>query len=159
MLAIWILFSTAAFASYEADRDPPVPEAKKQYRLTLRTPGQKCSDWRKVTPDLPKDDMLVSSSKRDDGDKGCRFLWIVNPAAPPGPVKFELEPFGTKPKETYELAAPAGYQRPKEETPKSLPNIPGVANENGTGPAMVAPQGKLKLDGMGIDDVKPPAGK
>jgi hypothetical protein len=149
-LPITVIISLHAHAAaFEAEREPPSPELKKQYRLVLRTSGHPCSDWRKVTPTLGKDDLLVSSSRRDEEGKGCRFLWIVTPAEPVGTTQFELERFGGKTKETFELAAPTGFQAPK---PAASPSpftlgIPGIANENGTGPADPGTHGKVNLPG------------
>ena len=95
--------------AFEAERDPAAPTAKSQYRLILQTPGHNCSDWQKVTPLLPKEDLIVSSLNRDMEGKGCRFIWVIAPATQPGATLFELQRAGT-PKETFELAAPNAFQ-------------------------------------------------
>lgn len=157
---VLLLPLAAGAQSFQAERDPPSPELKKQYRLILRTPGHICSDWRKVTPSVGKDDLIVSATKRDDEDKGCRFLWVITPAEPVGPTKFELEAFGGTATETFELAAPGTYQPPKppEPNPATL-SIEGIANENGTGPADVIHRGQLKLPGsLNLDGTKPQTG-
>jgi hypothetical protein len=154
LLFLSLLLTNPAHASYQAERDPPVPEVKKQYRLILHTPERKCADWRKATPQLGKNDMIVSATKKDEEGGGCRFLWIVTPTEPVGPTHFELEPFGAK-NETFDFAAPAGYQAPRSDTavnPVTM-SIPGVANENGNGPANQPIKGHVGIPGIGIDSV------
>jgi hypothetical protein len=130
----------AAAPNYIAERDPPRPEAQKQYRLWLRTPGRPCNTWRKITPIIPREDMLLSDSKRDETGKepGCKFTFVIKPATEPGDMKFEMEG-ATGPKEFFEVP---GGGKPK---PQSF--MGGIANENGTGMASGPVRGKLKLGG------------
>jgi len=82
-----------AAPNYLAERDPPRPEAKKQYRLWLRTPDRACNTWRKVSALIPREDLLLSETRRDETGKtpGCKFLWVITPAAVPGDMKFTLQ--------------------------------------------------------------------
>lgn len=146
MLSLWLAAQAHAVPNYVAERDPPAPEAKKQYRLILRTPDRACDTWHKVEPELPREDLLVSSTKKDEEGKGCRFLWVITPAQTPGPVIFLLDAI-RGPKETFELPAPPNYQPPKAPDITNSPflHVPGIADENGTGPAMQAPKGKVNL--------------
>lgn len=113
MLAL-IFFPLLAFAApnYIAERDPLHPPAGKQYRMWLLTPGRACDAWRSVKPVLPKEAMLLSESKRDQTGKqpGCKFLWVITPAAAPGDMKFELESF-TGRKEAFESPVPAAASK------------------------------------------------
>ena len=151
---------TWAVPDYQAERDPPAPEAKKQFRLILRTPSRPCRSWHKVEPVLTKDDMLVSSGKKDEEGKGCRFLWVITPFETPGATQFVLEGF-TGAKESFELPAPANYQPPKPSDNSHSPfmNVPGIADENGTGPANAVIKGKVSLPaGMGVSGTGPNPG-
>lgn len=145
-----LLFPLTIFAlqDYLAERDPPAPEAKKQYRLFLRTPARDCAGWRKVSPVLDKRDMVISESKRDEGGKtpGCRFLWVIHPEEAPGATRFEMETM-TGGRESFELPSPAGY-RAREAAPAASSasrGMLGVANENGSGPATVPVRGRVSL--------------
>lgn len=93
MLAFFLPALAFAVPNFEATRDPLRPEAGKQYRVWLKTPGRGCDTWRKVKLLLPKEDMQLSESKRDEAGKesGCKFLWVANSAKAPGDMKFELE--------------------------------------------------------------------
>jgi hypothetical protein len=114
LLALFYSFAFAASPpnypapNYTAERDPARPVPGKQYRLWLRTPGVACADWRKVKVVLPKEDHLLSESKRDETGKasGCKFLWVISPSAPPGAMKFELDKL-TGRKEWFEVPAPS----------------------------------------------------
>ncbi|MGZ3653706.1 MAG: hypothetical protein ACXVB9_19970 [Bdellovibrionota bacterium] len=145
LFAILLAQYALAAPNYVAERDPATPEAKKQFRLILRTPDRACDTWHKVEPKLDKADMLISSTKRDE-PKGCRFVWVITPDQNPGPVRFELEGH-TGPKESFEIPAPPNYQPPKVEDNSNSPfmHVPGIADENGTGPAMNAPKGHLTI--------------
>jgi hypothetical protein len=106
----FLLFAPALAAgpqNYTAERDPPRPEPGKQYRQWLRTPGLACNAWRKVKVVLPKEDLLLSESKRDETgkDPGCKFLWVISSKAVPGDMKFELDRL-TGRKEWFEVPAP-----------------------------------------------------
>jgi hypothetical protein len=145
LLALILAQFAAAAPNYIAERDPAAPEAKKQFRLILRTPDRACDSWHKVEPQLDKADLLISSTKRDE-PKGCRFVWVISPAQTPGSVRFEMEGH-TGPKEYFEIPAPPNYQPPKAEDNSNSPfmHVPGIADENGTGPAMTAPKGHLTI--------------
>lgn len=154
MLALLLAtFSSAlvwAVPNYTAERDPPRPEPSKQYRMWLRTPDRSCASWRKVTAVLPKEDMLVSESKRDETGKnpGCKFLWVITPASAPGDLKFELEGL-TGSKESFEV--------PMAGSPASSGKVlnGGIANENGTGMASGPVKGSLRLPGVGVENKGP----
>ena len=157
MLIVILALSAAALAvpNYVALRDPPAPEAKKQYRLILRTPDRSCDTWHKVEPQLPKEDLVVSSNKKDEEGKGCRFLWVITPAETPGPVTFALEGLRGA-KENFELPAPPNYQPPKPVDTSHSPflHVPGVADENGMVPTTQDTKGKV-----GLPNVNPGTGK
>lgn len=123
-----------------------------QYRLWLRTPGRSCASWRKAKALVPKEDMVISESKRDESGKnpGCKFLWVITPSAAPGDLKFELEGI-TGGKENFEV--PGGGGAPAE-AQKKLPGGSGIANENGTGMATGPVKGSLRLPGIGVDPNK-----
>lgn len=145
-------FATVALTApnYIAERDPPQPEPLKQYRLWLTTPGRTCNTWRKITPVIPKEDMLLSESKRDLTGKepACKFTFVIKPATPPGDMKFEMEG-ATGPKEFFEV--PGGGK------PKSQSYMGGIANENGTGMASGNVRGKLKLGAQPAEAPPDPA--
>ena len=136
-----------AFAApnYIAERDPALPEPGKQYRLWLRTPGKACSQWRKVKPVVPKEDMLLSEGKRDETGKepGCKFTFVLQPATPPGAMKFELEP-SVGAREYFEVPAGSAAQAAPSSASASS-GLSGIANESGTGMAPAAPKGRLKM--------------
>jgi hypothetical protein len=148
MLIFSLLLSAAALAvpNYVAERDPPAPEARKQYRLILRTPDRACDTWHKVEPQLPKEDLIVNSTKKDEAGKGCRFLWVITPAETPGPVTFSLDSLRGG-KENFELPAPANYTPPKPVDNSHSPfmHVPGVADENGNVPTSQDIKGKVIL--------------
>jgi|GEM_PF-4123725 len=150
LLATLVPSLTWAAPNYTAERDPARPEAGKQYRLWLRTPGRTCDTWRKVKALVPKEDMVVSESKRDESGKssGCRFLWVISPSTAPGDLKFELEGI-TGAKENFEVP---GGGAPAAETKKVLSG--GIANENGTGIATGPVKGSLRLPGVGLEPNK-----
>lgn len=144
----------AGARNYIAERDPALPEPGKQYRLWLRTPGKTCSQWRKVKPLVPKEDMLLSEGKRDETGKepGCKFTFVIQPATPPGAMKFELEP-SVGAKEHFEV--PAGTYA----SPPSVPaasGLSGIANENGSGMAPTGAKSRLNM-GSGLELPKTPS--
>jgi len=142
-----------AVPNYIAERDPPRPEAQKQYRMWLRTPNRACTTWRKVRAILPKEDMVISESKRDETGKGagCKFLWVITPATSPGDLKFELESFSGS-KEYFEVPS-SGSPAPSAGGVR----MGGIANENGTGMATGPVKGSLRLPGVGVDPNKKPS--
>lgn len=156
-----LLLAAAAFAAtqnYIAERDPPAPEAGKQYRLWLRTPGRACNTWRKVSPQIPKEDFLLSEAKRDETGKepGCKFTFVIKPATPPGAMKFELEG-ATGPKEFFEVPGAGGSAQAA--APAASSALSGIANENGTGMAATAAKGRLKMGAQPLgSDVDPNKG-
>ncbi len=141
---------TWATPNYVAERDPPRPEAGKQYRMWLRTPDRSCATWRKVTAVVPKEDMVISESKRDETGKasGCKFLWVITPAAAPGDLKFELEGLAGS-KENFEVPVAGGVAATSNQR-----QVGGIANENGTGMASGPVKGTLRLPGVGVDPNK-----
>lgn len=62
-------------------------------------------------------------------------------------MHFDLEPFGTAPKETSDLAAPDGCKPPTPAAEGPAPSIPGVADENGTALSNAPVNGSPKLPG------------
>ncbi len=92
---------------------------------------------------MPKEDMLISESKRDETGKGagCKFLWVITPATSPGNLKFELESFSGG-NEFFEVPSAGGVR------------MGGIASENGTGMATGPVKGSLRLPGVEVDPNK-----
>ncbi len=146
LIALVAALNSQAAPNYIAERNPVNPGAGEQYRLFLRTPGRPCGTWRKVSPLLPKEDMLLSESKRNlsGKDDGCKFVFVVRSASAPGNMQFELQgPAGYK--EFFEVPV-AGS---KAAAPSSSA---GIANESGNGLAPTKARSKLKLGAPGVSE-------